>query len=45
LRAAGYRRRDEATGGAIDADGWLKTADMARVDEDGYLSSSAARGS
>ena len=33
----GYWRRDDATAEAIDADGWLKTGDMATVDEDGYF--------
>ena len=33
----GYWKRDEATAEAIDADGWFKTGDMARVDEDGYF--------
>ena len=31
----GYWRRPEATAEAIDADGWFKTGDMARVDEQG----------
>jgi long-chain acyl-CoA synthetase len=33
----GYWRRDDATAEAIDADGWFKTGDMAKVDEDGYF--------
>jgi long-chain acyl-CoA synthetase len=31
----GYWRRPEATAEAIDADGWFKTGDLARVDEQG----------
>ena len=33
----GYWSRPDATAEAIDADGWFKTGDMARVDEDGYF--------
>jgi long-chain acyl-CoA synthetase len=33
----GYWDRPEATGEAIDADGWFKSGDMAKVDEDGYF--------
>jgi long-chain acyl-CoA synthetase len=33
----GYRNAPQATAEAIDIDGWLKTGDMARVDEDGYF--------
>jgi long-chain acyl-CoA synthetase len=32
-----YWNRPDATEEAIDADGWFKTGDMARVDEDGYF--------
>jgi long-chain acyl-CoA synthetase len=33
----GYWNNPEATAEAIDADGWLLTGDMARVDDDGYF--------
>ncbi|MCX5085479.1 long-chain fatty acid--CoA ligase [Streptomyces sp. NBC_00401] len=32
----GYWGRPEATAVAIDADGWFRSGDLARVDEDGY---------
>jgi long-chain acyl-CoA synthetase len=31
-----YHGRPEATADTVTADGWMKTGDMARVDEDGY---------
>jgi long-chain acyl-CoA synthetase len=34
---AGYHNKPEATAAAIDANGWFKTGDMARIDEDGYF--------
>ena len=33
----GYWDRPEATAEAIDDDGWFRTGDMAKVDEDGYF--------
>jgi non-ribosomal peptide synthetase component E (peptide arylation enzyme) len=33
----GYWKRPEFTRGAYTADGWFKTGDRARLDEDGYL--------
>jgi long-chain acyl-CoA synthetase len=34
---AGYRNQPERTAKAIDADGWLHTGDIARIDADGQL--------
>jgi len=33
----GYWNRADATAAAIDADGWLRTGDIARMDDDGYF--------
>ncbi|MDC8982503.1 long-chain fatty acid--CoA ligase [Mycobacterium marinum] len=32
----GYWNRPDATAAAIDAEGWFRTGDLARIDEDGY---------
>src|SRR3954451_16647778 len=37
LLMAGYRNRPDLTAQAIDADGWLRTGDVGRIDDDGYL--------
>ncbi|MGV8495532.1 long-chain fatty acid--CoA ligase, partial [Pseudomonas aeruginosa] len=33
----GYWQRQEATDEILDADGWLKTGDIAIIQEDGYM--------
>jgi acyl-CoA synthetase (AMP-forming)/AMP-acid ligase II len=33
----GYWRRPDATAGCITPDGWLRTGDLGRLDDDGYL--------
>jgi long-chain acyl-CoA synthetase len=33
----GYRNQPERTAEALDADGWLHTGDIARIDADGYV--------
>jgi long-chain acyl-CoA synthetase len=37
LLMAGYRNKPEMTAEAIDSDGWLRTGDIATIDEDGYV--------
>src|SRR3954454_24433750 len=33
----GYRKRPDATAEVLDADGWFRTGDIGRVDNDGYF--------
>ncbi|MGH3757833.1 AMP-dependent synthetase/ligase [Actinophytocola sp.] len=33
----GYRNEPEMTAQAVDADGWLRTGDVAEIDDDGYV--------
>jgi long-chain acyl-CoA synthetase len=33
----GYWRKDDATAEVMDDDGWFRTGDMAKVDEEGYF--------
>ena len=33
----GYWENEEATADSIDADGWLKTGDIAKIDDEGYV--------
>jgi fatty-acyl-CoA synthase len=35
---AGYYNKPEETAAAFDANGWLRTGDIGRIDADGYLS-------
>ena len=38
LTTPGYLNRPDLTGDLIDADGWLHTGDIGRLDQDGFLS-------
>ncbi len=38
LVMTGYYNRPEETSAVIDADGWFRTGDIARIDADGYIS-------
>ena len=40
----GYHNKPEATAEAITEDGWFRTGDMGKVDDDGYLWLSIDRG-
>lgn len=37
LNMVGYRKEPEQTAAALDAEGWLHTGDIAKIDEQGYI--------